>query len=218
MEIKVFKEIMEGNIQLAEQNKSLFKDRKITAINVMASPGAGKTSTIMRLISMLTEKVNFGVIEGDIASAIDAEKFEKIGIPVVQINTGGGCHLDANMIQGVMEDLNIEDDSILFIENVGNLICPSSFDLGESLKLVIASVPEGHDKPYKYTSMFEAADFIILNKVDLAPFIDFDRDAFYKGIKALNPDVRVFEVSCKTGEGFIALADYLIQLHEESKK
>jgi len=218
MEIKVFKEIMDENLKLAEDNKKLFKDRKITAINVMASPGAGKTSTIMKLITMLSEKANFGVIEGDIASTIDAEKFEKIGIPVVQINTGGGCHLDANMIKGVMDDFDVKDDSIIFIENVGNLVCPSSFDLGENVKLVIASVPEGHDKPYKYTSMFEAADFVVLNKVDLAPFIDFDRDAFYKGIKALNPDAKVFEVSCKTGEGFTALVDYILEVHNQSKK
>ena len=218
MEVKIFKEIMGENIKLADDNKRLFKDRKITAINVMASPGAGKTSTIMKLISMLSSKMNFGVIEGDIASSIDAEKFEQIGIPVVQINTGGGCHLDANMIKEVMSDFNVQDDSVIFIENVGNLVCPSRFDLGENLKLVIASVPEGHDKPYKYTSMFEAADFIILNKVDLAPFIDFDRDAFYRGIKSLNPDAKVFEVSCKTGEGFNALAEYIIEIHEQFNK
>lgn len=218
MEIKVFKEIMDENLKLADDNKKLFKDRKITAINVMASPGAGKTSTIMKLISVISDKVNFGVIEGDIASTIDAEKFEKIGIPVVQINTGGGCHLDANMIKGVMEDFNVKDDSIIFIENVGNLVCPSSFDLGENLKMVIASVPEGHDKPYKYTSMFEAADFVVLNKVDLAPFIDFDRDAFYKGIKSLNPEAKVFEVSCKTGEGFNTLVDFILEAHENGKK
>jgi hydrogenase accessory protein HypB len=218
VEIKVFKEIMGENLKLAEDNKKLFKNRKITAINVMASPGAGKTSTIMKLISTIAEKANFGVIEGDIASSIDAEKFEKIGIPVVQINTGGGCHLDANMIKDVMGDFKVKDDSIIFIENVGNLVCPSSFDLGENLKMVIASVPEGHDKPYKYTSMFEAADFVVLNKVDLAPFIDFDRDAFYKGIKALNPDAKVFEVSCKTGEGFNSLVDYILEAHENGKK
>lgn len=217
MEIKVFKEIMGENIKLAEDNKKLFKDRKITAVNVMASPGAGKTSTIMKLISMLP-KMNFGVIEGDIASSIDAEKFEKIGIPAVQINTGGGCHLDANMIKEVMSDFNVKDDSVIFIENVGNLICPSSFDLGESIRMVIASVPEGHDKPFKYTSMFEAADFIVLNKVDLAPFIEFDRDAFYRGVKSLNPDARVFEVSCKTGEGFNSLAEYISDIHEEGKR
>lgn len=218
MEIKVFKEIMDENLKLADNNRDLFKKKKITAVNVMASPGAGKTSTIMKLISMLSGKVGFGVIEGDIASTIDAEKFEQIGVPVVQINTGGGCHLDANMIKEVMADFAVKDDSIIFIENVGNLVCPSSFDLGESVKLVIASVPEGHDKPFKYTSMFEAADFVILNKVDLAPFIDFDRDMFYKGIKSLNPDAKVFEVSCKTGEGFNALADYILEFHENNKK
>ena len=202
MEIKVFRDIMGANSQLAEENRKLFKDGKITAVNVMASPGAGKTSIILKVIDALKGEKGVGVIEGDIASSIDAEKIEKLGIPVVQINTGGGCHLDANMIKVVMEDFKLKDGSILFIENVGNLVCPSAFDLGETLKLVIASVPEGHDKPYKYTSMFEAADVIILNKVDLAPYIDFDMDSFYKGVRALNEKAPVFEVSCKTGEGF----------------
>lgn len=209
MEIKVFRDIMGANSKLAEENRSLFRERKITAINVMASPGAGKTSTILKIIDMLKEDMGAGVIEGDIASSIDAEKIEQLGIPVVQINTGGGCHLDANMIQVVMEDFAVREGSLLFIENVGNLVCPSAFDLGENLKMVIASVPEGHDKPYKYTSMFEAADIVILNKTDLAPYIDFDRDSFYKGVRALNEKVPVFEVSCKTGEGFEALTEWL---------
>lgn len=209
MEIKVFRDIMGANSKLAEENRSLFRERKITAINVMASPGAGKTSTILKIIDMLKEDMGAGVIEGDIASSIDAEKIEQLGIPVVQINTGGGCHLDANMIQVVMEDFAVREGSLLFIENVGNLVCPSAFDLGENLKMVIASVPEGHDKPYKYTSMFEAADIVILNKTDLAPYIDFDRDSFYKGVRALNEKVPVFEVSCKTGEGFEALTKWL---------
>ncbi|MCX7709779.1 MAG: hydrogenase nickel incorporation protein HypB [Clostridia bacterium] len=209
MEIKVLKNIMHANQQLAEENRKFFKERNIVAVNVMASPGAGKTSTILKVIEALRDKVNICVVEGDIASSIDAEKIDKLGISVVQINTGGGCHLDANMIRTVADDLKLEENSILFIENVGNLVCPSSFDLGEGIKLVIASVPEGHDKPFKYTSMFQEADVIILNKMDLMPYIDFDRDSFYKGIRALNETVPVFEISCKTGEGLPAFVEWL---------
>jgi hydrogenase nickel incorporation protein HypB len=201
MEIKVMKNILDANDKLAEENRAWFKNRGITAVNVMASPGSGKTSIILKIIEGLGKEMGIGVIEGDIASSIDADKIDKLGIPVVQINTGGGCHLDANMIQSAVKDLAIKDNSILFIENVGNLVCPSALDIGETLKLVIASVPEGHDKPYKYTSMFETADVIILNKMDLMPYIDFDRESFYKGIKALNPEAPVFEISCSTGAG-----------------
>ena len=165
------------------ENRAFLSGKKIVAINVMASPGAGKTSVIMKIIEMLRDEKAFSVIEGDIASCIDAEKIEKAGIPVVQINTGGGCHLDANMIKEVIHERTDFEGSILFIENVGNLVCPSSFDLGENLKLVIASVPEGHDKPFKYPSMFETADIIILNKMDILPYIEFDKEEFYKGIR-----------------------------------
>lgn len=201
MEIKIFKEIMGENLKLAEENREFFDRERITSVNVMASPGAGKTSIILKVIEKLKDIVGIGVVEGDIASSIDADRIDKLGIPVVQINTGGGCHLDANMIKLVLKDLNLQQGSLLFIENVGNLVCPSAFDLGEDIKLIIASVPEGHDKPFKYTSMFEAADVVILNKVDLMPYIDFDRESFYKGIRALNEKAPVFEISCTTGEG-----------------
>jgi hydrogenase nickel incorporation protein HypB len=206
MEIKVMKNIMDVNNKIADENRAYFREKGITAVNVMASPGAGKTSIIMKLIKRLGKETGFGVIEGDIASSIDAQKIEDMGIPVVQINTGGGCHLDANMIRTVVTENRTFENTILFIENVGNLVCPSSFDLGESVKMVIASVPEGHDKPYKYTSMFEAADIIILNKIDLIPYIDFDPDFFYKGVKAINQKAELFEVSWRTGKGFDRLA------------
>lgn len=209
MEIKVFKDIMGANHKLAEENREYFTKMKVTAVNVMASPGAGKTSLILKVIEGLKGEMGVSVIEGDIASSIDAEKIDSLGIPVVQINTGGGCHLDANMIKSVVGDLQMREGSLLFIENVGNLVCPSAFDLGEDIKLVIASVPEGHDKPYKYTSMFEAADVIILSKVDLMPYIDFDRDSFYKGIRALNEKAPVFEISCKTGEGLDEFVNWI---------
>ena len=207
MEIKVMKNIMDVNNRIADMNREYFAAHGITTVNVMASPGAGKTSLIVKL--MEKSKRRFSVIEGDIASSIDAQKIDEMGVHVVQINTNGGCHLDANMIHTVVAEDAAFDHTILFIENVGNLVCPSSFDLGEKLKLVIASVPEGHDKPFKYTSMFEAADVIILNKTDLLPYIDFDRDAFYRGIRAVNMKAGVFEVSCRTGEGLDALVEWI---------
>lgn len=210
MEIKVMKNIMHANQKLAEENRDFFLAKGIKSVNIMASPGSGKTSTILKLMEAFDEKVDVAVIEGDIASSIDADKIDKLGIPVIQINTGGGCHLDANMIKSAVESLNLKDGAILFIENVGNLVCPSSFDLGEGIKMVIASVPEGHDKPYKYTSMFEAADIVVLNKTDLMPYIDFDRDSFYKGVKALNEKAEIIEISCKTGEGIEKLAQWML--------
>jgi len=201
MEIKVMKNIMHENQRLADENREFFKKRRITAFNVMASPGAGKTSVILRVIEALGNIAPISVIEGDISSSIDAQMIERLGVPVIQINTGGGCHLDANMVQAAVRSLDVREGSILFIENVGNLVCPSAFDLGENLKMVVASVPEGHDKPYKYTSMFESANLIVLNKVDLMPFIEFDRKNFYRGVRALNAEAPVFEVSCKSGQG-----------------
>lgn len=209
MEIKLMKNIMDANHKLADKNKELFINKNIKAVNIMASPGAGKTSIIVEMINALRDKMPVNVIEGDIASSIDADKIDKMGIPVIQINTGGGCHLDANMISEAVNSLNTPDNAILFIENVGNLVCPSSFDLGETIRMVIASVPEGHDKPFKYISMFESADVVVLSKIDLVEPIGFERDQFYKGVRALRPDVPVFEVSCRTGEGLKELSEWL---------
>ncbi len=216
MEIKIMKNIMNVNENQASENRAFFQCKNIKAVNVMASPGAGKTSVIIKVIEALRDEMNFSVIEGDIASSIDAEKIDSMGIPVVQINTGGGCHLDANMIHEASAGNKAFENSILFIENVGNLVCPSVFDLGEQAKIVIASVPEGHDKPYKYISMFEAADLIILNKIDLIPYIDFDRQKFYSGINAVNTGAKVIEVSCATGEGFGELAGWFRELGKKA--
>jgi hydrogenase nickel incorporation protein HypB len=215
MEIRVMKNILDANDRLAAENRAYFAKTKITAVNVMASPGSGKTSVILKVIEGLGKDIGISVIEGDIASSIDADTIDKLGIPVVQINTGGGCHLDANMIQTAANAMKIMEGSLLFIENVGNLVCPSAFDLGENMKMVIASVPEGHDKPYKYTSMFEAADVIILNKTDLMPYIDFDKESFLKGIKALNTRAPIFEISCRTGDG---IKEFLVWLGEQTQK
>ena len=167
----------------------------------MASPGAGKTSLILATAARLPRDVRPGVIEGDLASRIDADTVASHGIPVVQINTGGNCHLDAPMIRTVLGELPLPDIDLLFIENVGNLVCPAEFDLGADLAVVVASTPEGHDKPYKYPGMFAAADVVLLNKADVAPVFDFDLDFFRRGVQMVNPNAPIFVISCKTGMG-----------------
>lgn len=209
MEVKVMKSIVGVNQEIADANRKQFENKGIVAVNIMASPGAGKTSLILALAEKLKNKAGIYVIEGDIASTIDAQKMEENGIPVVQINTGGGCHLDANMVQAGAKDLDIRDNSLLFIENVGNLVCPAAFDLGESIRLVLASTPEGHDKPYKYLGMFESADVVVINKMDVKEYVGFDNEIFYKGLRSLNEKAPVFEISCRTGKGIVELADWL---------
>jgi len=211
MEIKVMKNIMHSNNLIAEENRKVMKSKKICAINILASPGAGKTSLLVKLISILRDKVPLAVVEGDIAGSIDAETIDKIGIPVVQINTGGGCHLDANMFKEALSSLESPDGAIIFIENVGNLVCPASFDLGENLRMVVANASEGSDKPIKYPLAFETADIIVLNKIDLIEYTDFDRDFFYKAVGAVS-DKKVFEVSCMKSTGIQALADEILKL------
>ncbi|MFA6309505.1 MAG: hydrogenase nickel incorporation protein HypB [Clostridia bacterium] len=209
MKIMMMKNVLSANQEIADKNRAEFKRKKITVLNIMASPGSGKTSVIINLIKLLGDKFPIYVIEGDIASSIDSEKIEELGIPVIQINTGGGCHLDANVIRTAVSNLGVKESAIVFIENVGNLICPSEFDLGEDFKIVIASVPEGDDKPYKYISMFEKADIVILNKIDLMPYINFKKVNFVKGIRALNKKAQIFEISCTTGEGLPELSEWI---------
>ncbi len=201
MEIKVLKNILNANDQRAQENRGLFERNRMVALNVTASPGAGKTSLIMATIKALRDEFRIGVIEGDVSSAIDAETIGTVGIPVVQINTNGACHLDATMISNAVQSLPIDELDLLIVENVGNLICPASFALGEHKNILVASVPEGHDKPYKYPLMFSKSDAVVLNKIDLAPYVDFDRDQFIEAVNGLHADARIFELSCKTGEG-----------------
>lgn len=201
MKVVVAKEILKANDQVALENGDRFEQAGVCVINVMASPGAGKTSTILATIERLLPDTRSGVIEGDIASTIDADKIAARGIPVVQINTGGTCHLDAPMIRGALGHLPLEDIDVLFIENVGNLICPTSYKLGAHINLVIASVPEGWDKPYKYPGIFAAADIVLLNKADMIEVFEFDVAAFERGVRMVNPQVRIIHVSCKTGNG-----------------
>ncbi|HAV10201.1 MAG TPA: hydrogenase accessory protein HypB [Dehalococcoidia bacterium] len=201
MKIEVVKNILDANAVIAQKNKSLFDQHHVTVINIMSSPGAGKTSAILETARRLKDKMKIGVIEGDLASQVDAEKVKKEHLPVVQINTGSGCHLDANMISHAMQNLPLKDIDLLLIENIGNLVCPSAYILGEHKRVIISSVPEGDDKPLKYPIIFVDADAVIINKVDLKAYLKFDMDAFKKAVKNINPKISFFEVSCTTGAG-----------------
>lgn len=208
--IPVVQHILSANDQIAEQNLKNLNDAGVYAINIMASPGAGKTSTILKTFELLKNKIRMGVVEGDLASSIDADKADAAGIPVVQINTGGGCHLDAVMLQGALPQLPLKDLDLLIVENVGNLVCPVNFKIGTHKNVLVASIPEGDDKPYKYPGMYRGVDALIINKIDLKPYIDFDIDYFLKGVEILNPGLDSFQVSCKTGEGFEAWINWLV--------
>jgi hydrogenase nickel incorporation protein HypB len=210
VKIDVRRNILEENEKLALANRDFFRANRVLTVNIMASPGAGKTSTILATIERLAGRAAFKVIEGDIASRIDTEKIGSRGIPVEQINTGNMCHLDANMIGKVLGRFVYADPSILFIENVGNLVCPAEFAVGEDVNVVIASVPEGHDKPFKYPAIFMKADAVLLNKVEAIDPHDFDRQLFYEGVTGLNRTAPCFEVSCKSGEGIDAWCEWLI--------
>jgi hydrogenase nickel incorporation protein HypB len=201
MEIKVLKNILGANEQLAEKNQRLLEQNGIFALNLMASPGAGKTSLILETIRRLKDTVKIGVIEGDVSSSVDAEAVSKEGVAVIQINTGGSCHLDANMVGNALNNLPLADIDLLFIENVGNLICPAVFALGEHRKVILSSIPEGDDKPIKYPVMFHEADIVVLNKTDLLPYVKFDPDAFSRALKGINEKLKIIPVSCTTGEG-----------------
>jgi hydrogenase nickel incorporation protein HypB len=201
MKIKVVKDILGANDQIARENRQLFDRSKVFVVNVMASPGAGKTSVIMETIRRLKGKVRVGVVEGDISSSLDAEAISKEEVPVVQINTGGECHLDASMTASALGDLPLKDIDLLLVENVGNLVCPAEFKIGEDIRILVSSTPEGDDKPFKYPLMFHEADAVLINKIDLLPLVKFDVDAFSKTIKGINRRAAIFPVSCTTDQG-----------------
>lgn len=208
--VPIVQKILSANDELAQQNQTILAQYGILAINVMASPGSGKTSLILRTIEELSNIIKIGVIEGDTAPVtIDADKISGLNIPVTQINTGGECHLDALMVRKGMDALNLSNIELLIIENVGNLICPAAFRLGEHKNIVVASIPEGDDKPYKYPNIYRGIDALVLNKIDLLPYVDFNIDYFQAGISALNPGVEIFQLSCKTGENFSQWADWV---------
>jgi len=210
MEIKVLKDILGANEQIAERNRQLIDSNKVFAVNLMSSPGAGKTSLILETVKRLKGKTRIGVIEGDVSSSLDAELIAKEGVPVVQINTGGGCHLDANMASSALDKVPLKDIELLLIENVGNLICPAEFALGEHKKVLISSIPEGDDKPFKYPLMFHQADAVLINKIDLLPYLKFDTNAFSQTVKGMNERVEILQISCATGQGIQEWVSWLL--------
>jgi hydrogenase nickel incorporation protein HypB len=214
VKVKVVTKILEANDRIALENRKLFDRAGVFVVNLMSGPGAGKTSLLERTLSGVSG-MKIGVIEGDIAGSDDAERIERFRAPVVQINTGGACHLDANMIYEVLNDLPLDGLDIVFIENVGNLVCPAEFKVGEDIKVMILSIAEGHDKPLKYPLMFQESSALILNKMDLAPYTDADVDKIKKDSMSLNPKLKIFEVSCKTGEG---IPEWINWLKEKAQK
>lgn len=208
MKVKVATRILEANDRIALENRKIFDREGVYVVNLMSGPGAGKTSLLEKILSG-RNGLKIGVIEGDIAGSDDAERVEKFGAPVVQINTGGACHLDANMISEVLGDLPLGDMDVLFIENVGNLVCPAEFKVGEDMKVMLLSIAEGHDKPLKYPLMFQESSALIINKVDLLPYMDVDIAKIKKDALSLNPKLDIFEVSCRTGEGISKWIDWL---------
>ena len=208
--VEIVKRIMDANDRLAQNNQAILDQHHVYGINLMASPGAGKTSFILETIKRLPAGIKLGVIEGDTAPVtIDADKIVAAGMPAVQINTGGDCHLDANMIEMALAELPLEELDLIIVENVGNLICPAAFQLGTHANVLIASVPEGDDKPYKYPNIYRGLDVLIINKIDLSPYIDFRMDYFQQGVELLNPGLKTFALSAKTGEGFEAWIAWL---------
>lgn len=207
--ISVVEKILSANDRLAAQNQACLDAAGVFALNLMASPGAGKTSLIEHTVHRLAGKLRLAVVEGDLATSIDAERAEAAGALAVQINTGGDCHLDAVMLQEALTQLPLDEIDLLIVENVGNLICPAHFQLGTHRSVLIASVPEGDDKPYKYPGMYRGVDALVINKVDLLPYVSFDMAYFRRGVEILNPGLRTFALSCRTGDGVDAWLDWV---------
>ena len=203
------KPILDKNDKLAAELRQRFAENHVFVVNLLASPGSGKTSTILATIDALRDEFNIAVVEGDIASTVDAERISSQGIPAVQINTGGSCHLESNMFKRAVDALDLERLDFIIVENVGNLVCTTDFDLGESCKVVILSVPEGDDKPLKYPSVFEVSEAVVLNKIDTMPVFNFDREAFETAVHALNPHAPIFPIAATKGDGVEEWASWL---------
>ncbi|RLD05282.1 MAG: hydrogenase accessory protein HypB [Chloroflexota bacterium] len=214
--VSVVEKIYNANDQLALENRAKLDEAGVLTINLMASPGAGKTSLIERTLEALRDRFKIAVIDGDIASSIDADRAAAAGATAVQINTGGSCHLDANMLRNALSQLDLKEFDLLIVENVGNLICPAGFQIGAHKNILIASTPEGDDKPYKYPTMYQNVDVLLINKIDLLSLLSFDMDYFQKGVKILSPNLVTFPVSCQTGEGFDAWLNWLITAIKEA--
>lgn len=213
--ITIERKVLEKNDVIANQNREKFKSKKLFVMNLVSSPGSGKTSLVEKTIELSKGKFKIGVIEGDVQTNLDAERVNKFGVPVVQIVTNGGCHLEANLVRDAYKSIENEEFDVLIIENVGNLVCPSNYDLGEDIKVVILSTTEGDDKPLKYPAMFRNASVLIINKIDLVPYLDCNLDEMKKNALSINSDLKIFEVSCKTGEG---LNDWIEWIKQNTRK
>lgn len=211
MKVSVVRNILEANDRIAQQNRDLFKEKGLLVINLMSSPGAGKTSLLEKTIDALKSDIRIGIIEGDIQSSQDAERIARKGVPAVQINTGAECHLDGNMIRDTFEKFDFENMDLLIVENVGNLVCPAEFKVGEDFKAMILSVTEGDDKPSKYPLMFHESKVLLINKIDLLPYVDCSLDRIREDSLKINPDLRIFQMSCKTGEGLDEWYEWLLK-------
>lgn len=211
MEIKVLTNVLKANDNIARDNNTDFTTNQVLAINLMSSPGSGKTTLLENTITLLQADFRIGVIEGDLQTTIDAERIQKLNIPVVQINTAGGCHLDANLVRNAVKNLALNEIDLLFIENVGNLVCPAEYQLGEHKRVVLLSIAEGDDKPIKYPAVFRNADVLIITKMDLLPNSDFELARARQDATQINPAIEIFEISCKTGRGLTAWCDWLRQ-------
>jgi hydrogenase nickel incorporation protein HypB len=209
--INIVENILSANDRLAQENRAVLDKAGVFSVNIMASPGAGKTTFIIKMLEALHGRLRMGVIEGDLATSIDADKAAAAGLPAVQINTGGDCHLDAGMVSRALPALPLGQLDLVIVENVGNLVCPASFALGTHINVLLASIPEGDDKPYKYPGMYRGVDALVISKIDLLPYVPFNMGYFRQGIEILNPGVILFTVSAKTGEGMGAWADWLVE-------
>jgi len=199
--ITIERKVLEKNDELAARNRELFRKNKIFTANLVSSPGSGKTSIVEKTLEHFKDKLNISVIEGDVQTNLDAERVSKYGVPVVQIVTNGSCHLEAKLVQDALQNLELDDTDVLFIENVGNLVCPAAYDLGEDMKIVIASTTEGDDKPLKYPRMFLNASVLLINKIDLIPYINCNIEVLRKNALQINPKLKIFQLSCTSGEG-----------------
>ena len=207
--VTIERKVLEKNDQLAAENRDALTRLGIFTINMVSSPGAGKTTLLERTLAALDGRVRVSVVEGDVQTDIDAQRVARYGVPVVQIVTNGGCHLEARLVRDALEQIDLTATDLLVIENVGNLVCPANFDLGEDLKVVVLSVTEGDDKPLKYPAMFQRASVLVINKVDLVPYVDADVSAIRQHARLANPDLQIFETSCRTGEGIAEWAGWL---------
>ena len=215
MQVEVKTNVLAKNDAIASSLQQVFKEKNIFVFNLMGSPGAGKTSLLEATLQDLVKDYKLAVIEGDLFTSKDAERIHALGVPVIQINTVGGCHLDANMIQDAITDLDLDELDMIIIENVGNLVCPAEFDIGEAMKVTVLSVTEGEDKPLKYPLIFKESKAILLNKIDLLPYVPFDKDKAIKDIRNLNPQGYIFEISCTSKDG---LAPWLTWIREQMEK